>query len=94
MIVTDIYKENIIDFDYPGKPMRIDMVNLFDREQKIKALRGKYPKSKMGKISIEKLAHFNCPDCSKWFSIGDAPTDKIQWVCPWCFEVNEYKVEE
>jgi len=35
------------------------------------------------KISIEVLAHFQCPHCSKWWSIGDAP-DREFWFCPWC----------
>lgn len=35
--------------------------------------------------SIEKLVHFNCPFCSKWWSISDAPiTTKSDWHCPWC----------
>ena len=38
------------------------------------------------KISIEKLVHFQCSDCKKWWTIGDAPTDKTEWYCPWCGE--------
>lgn len=33
---------------------------------------------------IEKLSHFLCDKCNKWFSIGDAPEDKKNWFCPWC----------
>ena len=33
--------------------------------------------------SIEKLAHFRCGHCQKWWSIGDAPKRK-KWWCPWC----------
>lgn len=34
--------------------------------------------------SIEKLSHFSCEKCNKWFSISDAPEKKTDWVCPWC----------
>jgi rRNA maturation endonuclease Nob1 len=35
------------------------------------------------KISIEKLFHFNCPDCQKWWAIGDwTPTEFM--FCPHC----------
>ena len=36
-----------------------------------------------GKISIEKLSHFQCGECNKWWSIGDA-TKQTKWFCPWC----------
>lgn len=37
------------------------------------------------KFSIERLIHFQCDSCSKWWSIGDAPIDyKKEWYCPWC----------
>lgn len=69
------------------------VVDLGEREENIKALRGKYKnvELRVGQRSIENLSHFNCPDCLKWFSVSDAPTDKTQWACPWCFEVNEYE---
>lgn len=35
-------------------------------------------------ISVEKLTHFKCKFCKKWWSIGDAPSDKLEWFCPWC----------
>jgi len=34
--------------------------------------------------SIEKISHFNCALCKKWWSIGDAPLAKKNWFCPWC----------
>lgn len=36
-----------------------------------------------GTKSIEKLAHFRCVSCSKWWSVGDAP-QRDEWFCPWC----------
>ena len=36
------------------------------------------------KKSVEKLAHFQCESCNKWFSIGDAPEYREDWYCPWC----------
>lgn len=36
-----------------------------------------------GKISVEKLSHFQCGACNKWWSIGDA-TKRNKWFCPWC----------
>ena len=41
------------------------------------------------KTSIEKLVHFQCSDCNKWWTIGDAPDDKKEWYCPWCGTKNE-----
>jgi rubrerythrin len=37
----------------------------------------------LGTKSIERLAHFRCKACAKWWSIGDAPT-RDEWHCPWC----------
>lgn len=38
--------------------------------------------------SIEKLVHFNCDGCNKWWSVGDAPIEtKKVWTCPWCGKV-------
>jgi Zn finger protein HypA/HybF involved in hydrogenase expression len=34
-------------------------------------------------ISVEKLAHFQCSDCNKWWTIKDAP-EQANWFCPWC----------
>lgn len=47
--------------------------------------------NKNGKKSIERLHHFNCGKCKKWWSIGDAPVDKRDWFCPWCGEKQEIK---
>lgn len=33
--------------------------------------------------SIEKLTHFKCDACEKWWTIGDAPMDR-SYYCPWC----------
>ena len=39
--------------------------------------------------SLEKLVHFQCDHCQKWWSIGDAPIEeKKEWFCPWCGEKN------
>jgi len=39
--------------------------------------------------SLEKLIHFQCDHCEKWWSIGDAPIEeKKEWFCPWCGEKN------
>ncbi len=40
-------------------------------------------KSKKIKVCVEKLSHFNCNYCKKWWSIGDTPKRK-KWFCPWC----------
>lgn len=34
--------------------------------------------------SVEKLSHFQCDVCKKWWTIGDAPADRTMWYCPWC----------
>ncbi|QQR82580.1 hypothetical protein IPJ70_00485 [Candidatus Campbellbacteria bacterium] len=36
--------------------------------------------------SVERLSHFRCGACNKWWSIGDAPLGKKEWHCPWCGE--------
>ncbi len=36
------------------------------------------------KRSAETIAHFACAKCRKWWTIGDAPTQKKIWHCPWC----------
>ncbi|OGZ15685.1 MAG: hypothetical protein A3J08_01380 [Candidatus Lloydbacteria bacterium RIFCSPLOWO2_02_FULL_51_11] len=33
---------------------------------------------------IEKLSHFSCGVCKKWWSVGDAPEKRRTWYCPWC----------
>ncbi|MCR4274826.1 MAG: hypothetical protein NUW02_02135 [Candidatus Campbellbacteria bacterium] len=37
-----------------------------------------------GLRSVERLSHFRCGVCNKWWSVGDAPTTKKEWHCPWC----------
>jgi hypothetical protein len=44
--------------------------------------------------SIEQLHHFHCADCAKWWTVGDAPKEKIEWYCPWCGFKNEYLKNE
>ncbi|MCX6792835.1 MAG: hypothetical protein NTY12_02320 [Candidatus Falkowbacteria bacterium] len=41
--------------------------------------------------TIEKLNHFSCSFCSKWWTVGDAPENKVEWYCPWCGEKNDFK---
>jgi len=36
-------------------------------------------------VSIEKLHHFRCGVCDKWWSIGDFNKTKVKELfCPWC----------
>lgn len=35
-------------------------------------------------ISKETLTHFQCDECKKWWTVGDAPDNKDDWFCPWC----------
>jgi phage FluMu protein Com len=49
-------------------------------------------KIKINPRSIEKLNHFRCKDCNKWWSVGDAPEGKENWWCPWCGKENSYKI--
>ena len=37
----------------------------------------------MGTKSTEKLVHFRCRSCAKWWTIADAPA-RDEWHCPWC----------
>jgi rRNA maturation endonuclease Nob1 len=46
------------------------------------------------KISIEKLFHFSCPSCKKWFSIGDFPKSKKHVYCPWCGKKLQVEIED
>lgn len=48
---------------------------------------------KMGKVSVERLAHFQCGECRRWWSVGDIPAghkglsysgSRRVWFCPWC----------
>jgi len=44
----------------------------------------------VGKKSIEKLTHFKCGVCTKWWAIGDAPRQPT-WFCPWCGVKQHFK---
>ncbi len=37
--------------------------------------------------SIEKLFHFQCPVCEKWWTIGDAEPGR-NYTCPWCGKLS------
>jgi len=43
------------------------------------------------KRTVEKIHHFNCDKCKKWWSVADAPVKKKKWFCTWCGILNEYK---
>lgn len=45
-------------------------------------------------ISKEMLYHFQCDDCKKWWTIGDAPEDKCDWFCPWCGHEQVVNLDE
>lgn len=51
-------------------------------------MKKKTVKKKEGAYSIEKLHHFRCAKCNKWWSIGDPSitgnVSKKEWFCPWC----------
>ena len=40
------------------------------------------------KVTIKKLYHFQCPDCNKWWIIGDWTPVKLI-CCPHCGEALE-----
>jgi hypothetical protein len=40
-------------------------------------------------VSVEKLHHFNCHYCRRWWSIGDLPSEVTHLYCPWCGEYGE-----
>lgn len=42
-----------------------------------------------GSRSIERISHFRCGSCKKWWSVGDAPQEKNDWFCTWCGERQE-----
>jgi len=45
-----------------------------------------------GKKSIEKISHFQCGKCKKWWTIGDALEKKKKWFCPWCGLEQKVKI--
>lgn len=42
--------------------------------------------------TIEKLHHFKCKSCNKWWAIGDIDNSWIVWWCPWCGKKDTYVV--
>ena len=36
------------------------------------------------RVSVERLSHFSCGHCGKWWSIGDWLQDRELVACPWC----------
>lgn len=46
-----------------------------------------------GTRSEETLSHFQCGQCEKWWAIGDAPTTKDTWFCPWCGQEQEIETK-
>ncbi len=44
-----------------------------------------------GTVSEERLSHYHCPLCGRWFSIGDAPKVRAVWTCPWCGRPSQYR---
>jgi rRNA maturation endonuclease Nob1 len=42
--------------------------------------------SEEGTVSLEKMYHFRCVACTRWWSIADAPgtPTEREWYCPWC----------
>lgn len=42
-------------------------------------------------LSVERLHHFRCGACNKWWSIGDAEKQKKEWFCPWCGVLQKVK---
>ncbi len=57
--------------------------------RKIENKKSVVPK-KNGLVSLEKLYHFNCLICKKWWTVGGAPISKKNWFCPWCGIENFY----
>jgi hypothetical protein len=43
-----------------------------------------------GLKTVEKLQHFQCGFCNKWWSIGDPDSRKQDWYCPWCGEKQKF----
>jgi hypothetical protein len=42
--------------------------------------------SERGTVSLEKMHHFRCKECNRWWSIADIPVEPETrlWYCPWC----------
>jgi len=49
----------------------------------------------MFEYSIEKLYHFSCTKCKKWFTIADYKITDKALACPNCFNIsNHFKPKE
>ena len=68
--------------------MKIPQNKMVSRVFMPKKKRGKFAR---GKRTTERLSHFSCGVCKKWWSIGDAPMAKKQWFCAWCGKPQQYK---
>jgi len=44
----------------------------------------------VSKKSVEKLSHFVCGWCRKWWTIGGATQKKSRWHCPWCGKLQKF----
>jgi len=40
---------------------------------------------------VEKLHHFSCLECKKWWTVSGALVQKTKWFCPWCGSEQLYK---
>lgn len=45
-------------------------------------------------LSVERLYHFRCGSCNRWWSIGDPDVTKTVWYCAWCGEKQHKKLDE
>lgn len=45
-------------------------------------------------LSVERLYHFRCGSCDRWWSIGDADVTKTVWYCAWCGEKQHKNLSE
>ena len=55
--------------------------------------RGSIPRRstmKKGILSKEVLHHFQCGICQKWWTVGDAPAERLEWFCSWCGSKQEF----
>ncbi len=48
-------------------------------------------KKKKGQRSVEHFNHFRCHVCNKWWGIGDPPSERNIWFCPWCGKEQEFE---
>ena len=46
-------------------------------------------------ISIEQIYHFSCGRCTKWWSIGDYPIERVVSItCPHCKQTYYLNMEK